>query len=86
MKNNVINFVLAGLWFISAIFNIVNNAFWVVIGYNLLAAVYFLTIAISQKIYSNQGEQGIKTMRKIQILSLILLFALVAIITIIGLK
>jgi len=86
MKNNILNFVLAGLWIIAMVFNIINKANWVVIGYNVILILYFLVIGIAQCIFEKQGDAGKLIMRKIYIAALIGLFALVGILTFVGLR
>ena len=85
MKNGTLNYVLCGLWIVAAVLNIINRG-WIVAGYNIIAALYFLTIAISQTVLSKKGDEGIVKFRRIQIAALMILFASVAVLTIIGLR
>lgn len=85
MKNGTLNYVLCGLWIVAAVLNIINRG-WIVAGYNIIAALYFLIIGVSQTVLSKKGDEGILKFRKIQIAALIFLFAAVAILTIIGLR
>lgn len=85
MKNGTLNYVLSGLWIVAAVLNIINRG-WIVAGYNIIAALYFLIIGVSQTVLSKKGDEGILKFRRIQIAALIFLFAAVAILTIIGLR
>ena len=85
MKNGTLNYVLSGLWIVAAVLNIINRG-WIVAGYNIIAALYFLIIGVSQTVLSKKGDEGILKFRRIQIAALIFLFAAVVILTIIGLR
>ena len=58
MKNTILNFVLAGLWMITAIINIVNQATWIVIGYNIIITVYFFAIGLFQLIFPREETKA----------------------------
>ena len=85
MKNSILNIILGVIWIVSAILNVVNKAGWVIIGYNVIVAIFFLVLGISQYVFGKQGPEGLAKVRKITIASLIFLFVGAAFITIIGL-
>lgn len=85
MKNTILNFVLAGLWCVALIMNIINKASWIVVGYNAVLITYFLVIALCQIIFEKQGDAGKFKMKKIYIGALIGLFVGVGVLTFIGL-
>lgn len=71
-KSCITWFILAGIWILTAIVHIFEQASSIRIGYDILAASLFIFLGFAQRHYAPMGEDGKKKLKRITIISCIL--------------
>ena len=69
-------FILSALWLFIALYNVFMKRSGIVIGYNVLAAVLFALLGITQFVCSKKGQKGRQILRVVQTAAVILIAVL----------